>query len=672
MGNTVKQTVLLGTFYRSSRERIGTEEIAAHRSFYCLNLLWLEAAVRSDPEISASVDVVLEIFNQDDPMEWNVASAWAQKPAIVGLSCNMSNIVATMDFCRRLRLVLPEVMIVLGGPEACDYLHLLERHPYVDVVVLGEGEAPFVSIVKAWMDDSPPALHGIPGIAFRGEDGICATEDSAAVSDLSALPSPFTPERIAEMSGLVQYGTSRGCPHSCAFCRWQVATRRFLPMEQVERELGAMLDNPRIRVITLTDAEMDLRTQRSRHILEFIFRRNTHGTKFRGFFHCLSFDREVLELSRAAGFLDPFAIGLQSASPRKLELAGRNWYSLKQFEAALPLLSQFYPRTGYDVIYGLPGDDYESFKETLRWCLERGLGHLVLHRLMVVPGTELQKHSERYGLTYDREVPHFVYSSDSYSYSELLKMDALAVSFQVLMSVLHPEDYVFLQECQVDLIQIMERAPEEIPNWHGYYGVRDEIYVENINVGILEPVLDLIRSSLNDDHAALKLANRVMSRRALMDSALAGQPYSTAPDRRRSDGDSASAPIPSRELMRLAEEIVKPWQVGQGILAEWLFAEILIESFGEGCITYVFRWQEHPLHLKVVRRDDSQPRLGHGQNTNIFYSPQQGDEAIPTRARDALFSAFIARIRQNDPSSSIWPWPRRKLSHMPPSDPDAG
>lgn len=654
----MKRNVVLVTFYHPHRERFAGEDIFALPFFHLNSLLWLEANVKADPEVCAHYDFHFRAFLHDQPKEWCLRDIWDLQPSVVALTCNLSNVQVTFDFCRRLRLILPEVMIVIGGPESGDPSHILRRHRYIDVLVLGEGELPFTSLLKAWLIGTEHPLDGIPGIAFRADDGIHAQELDASIRDLSSLVSPYSTDFIREMSGVVLYGTSRGCPHSCTFCRWNSAPRRFFPVEQVERELGAILDNPKVRIVLLTDAELNLKTERTRRLIHFVKDRNVHGTRLRAFFDFLRLDEDLLQLSREAGFLDPISIGLQSCTPGVLELSNRRWYGLADIEAALPVLSRFYPDTKYDVMYGLPGDDYESFKQTLRWCLEHGVQYPIFHRLMVVPGTELLKNAERYGLVFDRESPHLVYASESYTYSDLLRIEELATSYQVLMGVLHCEDYGFLRVRSVDLVELMEQAPSSIPNWFSYFNVTFEHCVVGIDAGILEPILDFIRARLQDEQAAREFAQRALARRSAwvqpggIDTRKAASGATTA------EQVSTPAPAPSGALRRLAEELLAPWQMGKPIKGRWRLAQVVLDSTGAGAISYVFEWDGHPLHLKVVPRDDAQPRLSYSKHFNIFYQPQPDDEAIPASNRQEVFRLFVSKIRKNDTASLAWPWPR--------------
>ncbi|MDY0000102.1 MAG: radical SAM protein [Polyangia bacterium] len=654
----MKSKVVLGTFSLPHREWVDGNEILAHPSFYRVSLAWIEAMAKADPEISVSYDLLIESFWSSDPIERSVRRVWSLNPKVIALSCNISNLQLTLDFSRRIRLALPDAKIVLGGPEAYDFQFLLKRYPFIDVIVLGEGEVPFAELLRTWSVDPSAPLGHIVGIAYRDKEIVQANPGIRAVRDLSLLPSPYSPALIQEMSDLVLYATSRGCPHACSFCRWHSAPRRFYPIDQVERELGAILANPKVRVVSLSDSEIDLTSDRTRQLLEFIRGHNVHQIKLRAFFDFLGLDSEVLQLSRDAGFLDPISIGLQSCSPRVLEESGRRWYRLEQLEDAVPVLSRFYPKTKFDIIYGLPGDSYDGFVQTLRWCLEHGLGNLVFHRLNVLPGTAVQRNAEKVGLVYDREAPHYVYAANSFTYADLLRMEDLAVSFQVFMSVFLPEDYGFLRNANVDFLEIMERAPKEVPNWTQYFKVSDNAYVWGLNLEFVEPVLDLIRSRIRHDEMAQDFAVRIAARRGSLGRSSEDIQSNTKPKEAMDESADRLVPSPSSALMQLAERLLAPWQVGKPIKGGWKPTQVALDSTGAGAISYIFEWDGHPLHMKVVPRDDAQPRLSHSRHFNIFYSPQPDDEDIPAASRQEIFSLFVSLIRRNDTSSETWPWPR--------------
>lgn len=130
------------------------------------------------------------------------------------------------------------VPIVLGGEHAtAAWEHTLTTCPAVDLCVLGEGEATLVDLVNGLAGPTAaerthhlPNPLNLPGIAFRGPDGLVRTSPRPRIRNLDDLPRPawhLVPIETYLAGGFghgVNRGRSmpilatRGCPYQCAFC----------------------------------------------------------------------------------------------------------------------------------------------------------------------------------------------------------------------------------------------------------------------------------------------------------------------------------------------------------------------------------------------------------------------------------------------------------------------
>lgn len=129
----------------------------------------------------------------------------ARQPDLLGVSLYTWNSERSLAIVQRVKDRLPELRVLVGGPEVQkDNLWVLE-HPAIDVAVIGEGEQTFVDLLRLWNAREQsnnlfiPLLSGtatspleqIPGIAYRHEGTIHFTPDRVALSDLSVVPSPY-------------------------------------------------------------------------------------------------------------------------------------------------------------------------------------------------------------------------------------------------------------------------------------------------------------------------------------------------------------------------------------------------------------------------------------------------------------------------------------------------
>ncbi len=115
---------------------------------------YLKAACEGTGEIK-----VLELtINQDKPEI--LRRIYAEKPDVVAFSCYIFNIIQIEAIVKDIKLILPNICIILGGPEVSfDAEEFLARNENVNFVVCGEGEISFSRLLKTIEAGKSPARH---------------------------------------------------------------------------------------------------------------------------------------------------------------------------------------------------------------------------------------------------------------------------------------------------------------------------------------------------------------------------------------------------------------------------------------------------------------------------------------------------------------------------------
>src|SRR5262249_47055415 len=140
----------------------------------------------------------------------------------------------------------------------------LARHPYVDILVHGEGEVAFLDLCLQLARRNP--LDEVPGLSFRRGNCMVTTVPRQRVTSLDDLRSPFldgTFDRLFDRTGyplVAIWETNRGCPFGCAFCYWGANLRAKVTRygnERLMRELKWMADR-RIPVVYAADANFGI------------------------------------------------------------------------------------------------------------------------------------------------------------------------------------------------------------------------------------------------------------------------------------------------------------------------------------------------------------------------------------------------------------------------------
>ena len=133
------------------------------------------------------------------------------------------------NICEAINQAANRPFIVLGGhgptPEPAFYLKVTGA----DAVVMGEGELPFLNLVKSLESGTP--LSGVKGIAYRDGQEAIVNEREKPIADLDSIPFPlYEPLPMEYYVNKKLYGMlptdrmiyvvgSRGCNYSCNFCQ---------------------------------------------------------------------------------------------------------------------------------------------------------------------------------------------------------------------------------------------------------------------------------------------------------------------------------------------------------------------------------------------------------------------------------------------------------------------
>jgi len=113
----------------------------------------------------------------------------------------------------------PERIVVLGGPGPSGVAkELLEEFPFIDVVVVGEGELTMLEVMDCLTHGERGGLASVNGICCRIGPDVHETPKRDRIKNLDELPMPLYESIPMEEYSLVNIAFSRGCPYRCTFC----------------------------------------------------------------------------------------------------------------------------------------------------------------------------------------------------------------------------------------------------------------------------------------------------------------------------------------------------------------------------------------------------------------------------------------------------------------------
>ena len=394
--------------------------------------LYIKAVVEADPDISAQYDV--KVF--DLPTTWTekriAEEIDAYKPDVLAYSLYVWNYEMFVATSKLLKQMNPNLHIVLGGPQVGDSPEdILNENPQADVIIVGDGESRFVKLLECEMDKA--GLAKIPRIAYREKNGEPVFTGGEHKEDLSKIPSPFQSGAIDLNDGrghTVIVETYRGCPFTCNYCVWgDFETKlNLFPIEQVLGDIEVLYNNPNVKTVVFADACLFYTRERAKLIIDKIASCKYKIPTFMSLDILVVNEEMVQSLKKTHFHENSYNFGMQSTNPGTLDLAGRK-AKKELFIKKVALIREVDPdaEVSFDLLYGLPGDNFKTFRETVEFALSLSVRKLYFSNLILLPGTTYWREKERHEVFYGDSAPYVVGSTKTYPLEEMKRTRVFAV-----------------------------------------------------------------------------------------------------------------------------------------------------------------------------------------------------------------------------------------------------
>lgn len=383
----------------------------AHSS---LALPALHAQIMTDPSIEW--EIVSATINENTGMI--VDEIYRHRPDILAATTWLFNHEQLMHVASRVKALLPEACLVLGGPEFLgDNEEFLRKNPFVDCVFRGEGEEVFPQWLTCW--NHPEQWHTVPGLCYLTPNKEYKDNGIARVLNFAGLVPPEQSRFFNWSKPFVQLETTRGCFNTCAFCvSGGEKPVRTLSIESI-RERLQLIHAHGIKNVRVLDRTFNYNPRRAKELLR-LFLEFHPDIRFHLEIHPALLSEELKEeLSLLSKGLLHLEAGIQSLREPVLEKSRRmgklsDALDGLRFLCALPNME-----THADLIAGLPLYHLHEIFEDVRTLAGYAAGEIQLESLKLLPGTEMRRRAEELGIKYSPLPPYEVLQTHEISVSEL-------------------------------------------------------------------------------------------------------------------------------------------------------------------------------------------------------------------------------------------------------------
>lgn len=348
-----------------------------------------------------------------------VQDIFTKKPDVLVFSCYLWNIGMIRKISTMIKIILPEIIIVFGGPEVSyNSAEVLSSFPECDIIISGEGERTSFLLYSAI--ESSASLEGITGITYRNSAGEVVSNPPTPPLDMAELPFPY--DNFSETENRIcYYEASRGCPFRCQYCLSSIEKGvRFAPVEKVQKELQIFIDH-RVPQVKFVDRTFNANNRFALDIVAYLIEHDNGFTNFHFEVAAETMSEELIKLlTTARKGLFQLEIGVQSTNDRTLKSISRNGAFDKICHVTEAMKTAGNIHVHLDLIAGLPYEDLSSFRNSFNDVHALYPHQFQLGFLKVLHGSGMEKMCSEHGIHYSPFAPYEVLYTNCLSYDDIL------------------------------------------------------------------------------------------------------------------------------------------------------------------------------------------------------------------------------------------------------------
>lgn len=339
--------------------------------------------------------------NKDELLISNIISIIKDfNPDYIGITMYTINSKVAVQLAKEIKASFKDKVVVAGGPHASDaYASLLEKYPFFDFVVLGEGEITMSELLSVLDSGKCSRLRDVKGIAYPDPDShdLIFTGDRPPVRDIDQFLPPARElvdfDTYIKKDNLLPFSVeimgSRGCTNRCVFCSFQKVWRAR-KSEEITKEMKDLIRRyPKIKSFLFFDDNFSSNKKRVIELCQVLIREGLNKYMWSCLCRADQVSKEMLVWMKRAG-CTKIMFGLESAVPEILRNLNK-MLKPEQVKYAVELAT----KVGIDVlaffIIGSPGETIETIKTSYNFAKKLKCQSTVWSIMQVYPGTALAK-----------------------------------------------------------------------------------------------------------------------------------------------------------------------------------------------------------------------------------------------------------------------------------------
>lgn len=365
-----------------------------------LGLAFIAASLRDQGHKVKIIDYEIN----DWPMSRVKNDINAFNPDMVGMTAYITNMRRCEEVARLAKEVSPTITVVIGGPQVTIFPSESFQSPYIDMIVLSEGEIVVRNLINALEDEDK--LVKVKGIWFRKKDGtIHKSPREDLVDNIGIFPSPaldlfdmnkYFPPVYIRGKRAAHLLTSRGCPFKCTFCETKLTFGRSIRFYSTER----ILDELESLIALGYDGFQfydDTFTANKKRVFKLCQGIIDKGWKIQWMCYTRTntVNKEILNIMKRAGCY-MISFGIETADDDLLKIINKG-LTTETNRKGIRLTREAGIQVTATFMIGLPTETREQTMKTIQFTLDEDINYLIMGITEPYPGTEMWVDAKKYG-----------------------------------------------------------------------------------------------------------------------------------------------------------------------------------------------------------------------------------------------------------------------------------
>ncbi len=383
------------------KNRLGPfEHLGSHSPPF--NLCYLASIVRKNGFVTAIIDAETNLMDNEKVIK----EISAKNPAYIGITAMTLSISRAAEIASQIKKHIPQIVIILGGVHVTALPEeTMQRYPYFDFAVLGEGEKTLIELLSALKFKKD--IKNIQGIIYRNKNNeLIKTLPQPLMQNLDELPFPafdllygypdlYRPAILKfKHTPSIMLSTSRGCPYKCIFCDSAVLndTYRTYSIDYIINLIKHLKKNYNIKDINFQDDTLTISHKRINEFCDKIYEENISWS-------CQArvdtVNPELLLKMKNSGCWS-IAYGIESGNQEILDIIKKG-ITLEQIQNAVHWANEIGLETIGFLMIGNPKETPQTIQKTIDFVCSLSLTYILPWFFTPFPGTTSFNTATEYG-----------------------------------------------------------------------------------------------------------------------------------------------------------------------------------------------------------------------------------------------------------------------------------